>query len=172
MAGGDRPPARPSPAPRDLRGHEGVRDHSSVPSAGPEAPGRPWGCSLLLLFPSIFVLIARIWDRGRPGRFPSFGLGPRGAPIPAPGGACRKIHMVLLIAGVGCYRLLNRLWSFPAGLMKQIFPEGNFYPLLSSTGPYQKRSDLDTFIYKVVRHPRRSPSSLRVGRRLSLPETA
>lgn len=68
-----------------LRGHEGVRDGSFVLSAGPEALGRPRGCSLLLLFPVMVVDIARIGDPGRYGLFLSPDPGPPGVPIPAAG---------------------------------------------------------------------------------------
>jgi len=68
-----------------LRGHEGVRDRSFVLSAGPEALGRPRGCSLVALFSVIVVFVARIGNRGRFVCIFPPGPGPPGVPIPAAG---------------------------------------------------------------------------------------
>jgi len=153
-----------------LRGHEGVRDGSFVLSAGPEALGRPRGCSLLLLFPVMVVDMARIGDPGRYGLFLSPDPGPPGVPIPARVGA-RDTLPEALDGLIGAPSPLIPRGSTPAGRMKEFFPEGNLYPLLSSTGTNQERSDLDIFIYNFVQYSPESPSPLRVGRRLSLPGT-
>lgn len=139
-----------------LRGHEGVRDRSFVLSAGPEALGRPRGCSLLLLFPVMVVDIARIGDPGRYGLFLSPDPGPPGVPIPARVGA-RDTLPEALDGLIGAPSPLIPRGSTPAGRMKEFFPEGNLYPLLSSTGTNQERSDLDIFIYILCSTPRKAP---------------
>jgi hypothetical protein len=139
-----------------LRGHEGVRDGSFVLSAGPEALGRPRGCSLLLLFPVMVVDIARIGDPGRYGLFLSPDPGPPGVPIPARVGA-RDTLPEALDGLIGAPSPLIPRGSTPAGRMKEFFPEGNLYPLLSSTGTNQERSDLDIFIYILCSTPRKAP---------------
>lgn len=139
-----------------LRGHEGVRDGSFVLSAGPEALGRPRGCSLLLLFPVMVVDIARIGDPGRYGLFLSPDPGPPGVPIPARVGA-RDTLPEALDGLIGAPSPLIPRGSTPAGRMKEFFPEGNLYPLLSSTGTNRERSDLDIFIYILCSTPRKAP---------------
>ena len=125
---------------------------------------------MLLLFPVMVVDIARIGDPGRYGLFLSPDPGPPGVPIPARVGA-RDTLPEALDGLIGAPSPLIPRGSTPAGRMKEFFPEGNLYPLLSSTGTNRERSYLDIFIYNFVQYSPESPSPLRVGRRLSLPET-
>ncbi len=71
---------------RDLRGHEGVRDRSFVPSAAPEPSGRPRGCSLIAPFPARVDDMTRTGDPGRHGLLLSPGPGASGGADPGPGG--------------------------------------------------------------------------------------
>lgn len=140
------------------------------PVCRPGRSGGPQVCSLLLLFPVSLVEIARIGNQGRSVRFPSPGPGPPGAPVPARAGA-RDTLPEAANSLIGAQWPPDPLGPTPAGRMKEFFPGGNFYPLLSLMGTDQERSDLDMFIYNFMQHSLESPSLLRVGRRLSLPET-
>jgi hypothetical protein len=102
---GDRPPARPSPAPRDLRGHEGVRDGSFVRSAGPEAPCGHRRCSPISPLPLMWEIETRITDRA--GQKPA-GRSPAAA-FPVPGRPGRGCHVRVWFAS----RRPHRAWIDP-----------------------------------------------------------